>query len=552
MEVFYGKGRWEASFPFTDRASIENVSTVIASLAALGLPVEEAAGAIARLEPVAMRMEKKEGINGCLLIEDYYNSDPGSLGMALDHLKDLPVKAKTLIISDFLQSGREIEELGREIVLLSSRAGVTRFICIGSGLSSVPDLFPGETLFFSDTEKFSDWFKSDYFRDEAILLKGARVFRFEMISMLLEQQVHTTRLEINLNAVLDNLNYYRSKLGKETKVMAMVKAFAYGAGSKDIAGWLNYNGIDFLAVAYTDEGISLRNAGVNNRIMVMSPDRASFRQIIEFDLEPELFSVDILREFVREAERNGVVDYPVHIKLDTGMHRLGVEESDLSVVASVVNGSSCIRIASVFSHLASSENSEHDHLTKRQAELFEKMSKYLTDSTGQQFLRHLLNSSGIDRFPVYQYDMVRLGIGLYYTGDPIRDKVRPAAIFKTTVTQVKRVKAGDGIGYGFTDVSGDERSIAVVPVGYADGLMRMMGEGRIKMFINGSFVPTVGRICMDMCMLDVTGKDVSPGDEAEIFGPNISIYDVAGACNTIPHEILTGIPPRVRRVFFYD
>ncbi|TFH34817.1 MAG: bifunctional UDP-N-acetylmuramoyl-tripeptide:D-alanyl-D-alanine ligase/alanine racemase, partial [Bacteroidia bacterium] len=552
IEVVWGNEILRGSFPFTDRASLENVSTCIASVAALGLPLEGAVKAMASLEPVAMRMEKKEGINRCVLIEDYYNSDPGSLGMALDHLKDIPNKDKTLIISDFIQSGREMHELGGEIVLLASRAGVNRIICIGSGLSSVSELFPGKTEFFKDTAGFEEWFREGLFSDEAILLKGARVFRFEAISRLLERQVHTTRLEINLNAVLGNLNYFRDKLRKETKIMAMVKAFAYGAGSRDIAGWLNYNGIDFLTVAYIDEGIALRKGGVTNRIMVMSPDQASFRQMIEFDLEPELFSVQVLKAFVREADKNGLVDYPVHIKLETGMYRLGIEETDLDEVVLCVNSSSSIRLASVFSHLAASESSHHDHLTIKQAGLFEKMSSYLQVSTGQQFLRHLLNSTGIERFPQYQYDMVRLGIGLYYTGVSKRDKLYPATIFKTTVTQVKRVRAGEGVGYGFTEACEHDRVIAIVPVGYADGLMRMMGGGRIRMFLNGSFVPTVGRICMDMCMLDVTGTEVSPGDEAEIFGPNISVYEVAEACETIPHEILSGIHPRVRRVFFYD
>jgi alanine racemase len=552
VEIFTGKKKVECYLPFTDRASFENICTVISVAVSLGFEIEKIVDGIAHLEPVAMRMEKKVGINDTVLICDYYNSDPGSLDIALDHLKMLPFGKKTLVISDFIQTGRDIESLGREILLYSRRAGVTRYICVGKKLGQIRDMFPDDTNFFEETSDLVEWYRPSYFSNEAILLKGARIFEFETISLLLELQIHTTRLEINLSSVARNLNYYRSKLKKSTRVMAMVKAFAYGAGPRDIAEWLNYNGIEFLTVAYTNEGIDLRKAGVTNRIMVMSPEPTSFRLMVEHDLEPELFSLDLIRQFMTEADKNGLVDYPVHIKLDTGMYRLGLAEDELEDAVNLLMQKGTVKIASVFSHLGSADEEAHDKITHLQAERFERMARFIEDITGSTFLKHLLNSAGIERFPQYQYDLVRIGIGLYYPGGLGHEKVEPAVYFKTKVSQVKSVKAGDGVGYGFSDILDKERIIAILPVGYADGLYRKMGEGRSRMYINGFYVPVVGRICMDMCMIDITGKRVVPGDEVEIFGEHISIGEVAEICETIPHEILTGIPPRVRRVFYYN
>jgi Alr-MurF fusion protein len=550
--ILHGGDETECIIPFTDKASIENASSAIATALCLNLDLKEIAKRVAGLQSVAMRMEKKAAINDSVLIEDFYNSDPGSLGMALDHLKELEYAKKTLIISDFIQSGRDATSLAREIVTLSERAGVSRFLCIGKELGKSHDIFPPGSLFFERTDNFIDWFSQEYFDGEAILLKGARIFGFEHISRLLELKVHATRLEINLNRVLSNLNYYRSKLKKDTRIMAMIKAFAYGTGSKEIASWLNFNGIDFLAVACTDEGIELRNAGVTNRVMVMSPDPWSFRTMIEYDLEPELFSNSMIRSFISEADSYGLVNYPVHIKLDTGMHRLGLAEEDLPETVKMIIESDNIKLASVFSHLGSSDRPEHDDLTLLQAERFINMCEYVSAHTGSTFLRHLLNSSGIERFPDLQFDMVRLGIGLYFTGIENVAGDDPAVVFKTTIAQVKKVKAGEGIGYGFTDISDHDRMIAVVPVGYADGLSRRLGGGNFSMYTAGKKVPTAGRICMDMCMLDVTSVDVNPGDEVEIFGRYISLNDIAEANETIPHEILSGIPPRVKRVFLYE
>jgi alanine racemase len=546
------KGRsHELTIPFRDRASVENAMAVVAASAAIGFDAEKVAGIVSGLSPVAMRMEKRKGINNCVVIGDYYNSDPGSLTIALDHLRIQPYNKKSLIVSDLLQSGREPGELAKEIVTQCKRAGVNRIICVGEALSSSRNHFPAGTLFFTDTRSLVLWFRPHHFIDEAILIKGARVFGFEEVSRLLEQQVHTTRLEINLARVLENLNYYRSLLKPETRVMAMIKAFAYGAGPGDMADWLNHNGIDFLTVAYTDEGVELRRAGVDGRIVVMSPDPGSFRVLPEFRLEPELYSLQMIELFLDEAARNALADYPVHIKLDTGMHRLGVEEKELHKVTELLVNNRNVKVASVFSHLGSADCQDHDHLTSMQASAFERMTQLIQERLGYGFLRHLLNSAGIERFPQFQYDMVRVGIGLYTDhngGDPVSE---PVVRFRSEITQVKGVAAGDGVGYGFTDVSQHNRIIAVVPVGYADGLPRMLGEGRGMVAVAGTRVPLTGRICMDMCMIDVTGLDVAPGDEVEIFGNTISLKEVSENCDTIPHEILTGIPPRVKRVFYY-
>ncbi len=552
LDVSYGEISFSAGIPFTDRASVENASSVVAALLCMGFGEEVISKGIGNLYPVAMRMEQKEGINGSILIEDYYNSDPVSLSIALDYLRNIPSAKKTLIITDILQSNRLKEDLYGEVSRLSARAGITRVIGIGKNIGSCRHLFPDNSLFFSSTADFEKWFSPSGFKDEAILIKGARIYRLEDIARLLEKRVHQTRLEVDLNDVLFNLNMFRSKLPPETSVMAMIKAFAYGAGPNDIAEWLNYNGIDYFAVAYTDEGISLREGGVTNRIMVMSPEENSFRALIANDLEPELYSIDIIRKFANEAEKNGLQDYPVHIKLDTGMHRLGLSEDETDELAAIIKGTSSIKVESVFTHLASSEDPSHDNLTRKQVEKYIEMADNISGSADIEFRRHVLNSSGILRFPEYHFDMVRLGIGLYGISEVKEVQLRKAISFKTHIVQVKKVKAGEGISYGYNDISDRERTIATVPVGYADGLNRLLGNGRGRMFVKGKKVPVAGNICMDMCMLDVTGMEVSPGDEVEVFGKNIDVSDIAEACGTIPYEILTGIPPRVRRVYHFE
>lgn len=538
--------------PFIDGASVENAITVASVCLAMGTDPGVIAKGLDSLVPVAMRMEMKSGINGCRLVEDYYNSDPGSLGMALEFLKAQKGKKNTLILSDFVQSGRDEKELYHEVAELIKEKGINKFIGIGRALSSNSSLFESNCRFFNTTDEFINNFNSNDFKNEIILLKAARIFEFEKIANLLEEQIHQTVLEVNLDALSNNLNEFRRLLNPGTRIMAMVKAFAYGAGPAEIAGLLEYHRVGYLAVAYADEGVELRNAGVSLPIMVMNPDPASTDLLIKYSLEPEIYSFSSLERFISAASRLGLINYPVHIKIDTGMHRLGFMPEEVPLMAEKIKKNESVRVISVFSHLAGSDDSSLDHFTHKQAELFMVAVDQIRNIIGYSFLRHILNSSGIVRFPQYQFEMVRPGIGMYGIGHYNGLSLKITSRFRTRISQVKKVRAGEPVGYGCADVSDSERSVAIVPVGYADGFRRLLGNGRGSMFINGSRVPVIGNVCMDMCMVDVTGAAAREGDEAEIFGDNIKIEEVAELCQTIPYEILTSIPRRVKRVSFRE
>ena len=414
------------------------------------------------------------------------------------------------------------------------------------------NLFDAAALFYYSTDEFVRSFNGSDFRNEIILLKGARIYEFEKIGKLLEQQVHQTVLEINLDAISHNLNEFRRYLNPGTRIMAMVKAFAYGAGPAEIAALLEYHRVSYLAVAYADEGVELRNAGVTLPVMVMNPDPSASELMIKYNLEPEIYSFSSLEQFISIASRHGLINYPVHIKIDTGMHRLGFMPDDIEKLVSIISTTDCIKIISVFSHLAASENPELDNFSHIQADVFLKAVSEIREATGYDFIRHILNSSGIIRFPQYQFEMVRPGIGIYGVGHFEGLNLKTAGRFKTRISQVKKIKAGEPVGYGCADVSDNERIIAILPVGYADGLNRKLGNRKGSLFINGIRVPIIGNICMDMCMADISGVDANTGDEAEIFGDNISINELAEKCDTIPYEILTSIPGRVKRVFFRE
>ncbi len=546
----YNKGEeYGFEIPFGDQASVENAITVIAVCTAMGINNEIIKAGIKSLESVAMRMEIKNGVNGCILIEDYYNSDPGSLRMAIEYLKSQNNKRSILILSDFLQSGRDDEDLYSEVGGLVKKTGVNRFIGIGRSICSQKHLFPDGSRFFFTTDEFIRSFQPADFRDEIILLKGARAFEFEKIGNLLELQVHQTVLEVNLDAISHNLNQFRRILNPGTRIMAMVKAFAYGAGYNEIAGLLEYHRVDYLAVAYTDEGVDLRLAGVSSPVVVMNPESSAYNSMIKYNLEPEIYSPGILKGFSSALSRHGITGYPVHIKIDSGMHRLGFMPQDLDELLAFLRKNDRIRIISVFSHLSASEEEKFDSFTNKQVGIFQDCADRIAGVIGYRFLRHILNSAGIARFPQYQFDMVRPGIGLYGAGTYPGLVLKPAGTFKTRISQVKNVPGGEPVGYDCADVDSWERSIAILPVGYADGLSRRMGNGQGRVFVNGRSVPIIGNICMDMCMADVTGLNVSEGDEVEIFGRNISVDEVAKWCGTIPYEILTSIPQRVKRVF---
>jgi Alr-MurF fusion protein len=552
VEMSFKASEFVFEIPFSDRASVENAVMVAAVCLALNTPSDVIQRGLAGLVSVAMRMERKGGINNCLLIEDYYNSDPGSLGMAIEYLKLQNNRKTTLILSDFLQSGRDEHELYSEVARLIEKTGINKFFGIGEALVRNSILFKTGSRFFHSTDDFIRAFNRNDFRNEIILLKGARAYEFEKIGALLEQQTHQTVLEVSLDAVSHNLNEFRRFLEPSTRIMAMVKAFAYGAGSAEIASLMEYHRASYLAVAYVDEGVELRNAGVTLPVMVMNPDPSASEIMIRYNLEPEIYSFSSLERFAGVASRHGVLGYPVHIKIDTGMHRLGFMPEEVVELTARIMATGSIRIISVFSHLAASEDTAFDYFTHRQAETLLEASRQISGAVGYPFLRHLLNSSGIVRFPQYQFEMVRPGIGIYGAGHFEGLSLMTAGRFKTRISQVKRVRAGEPVGYGCADVSDQDRLIAVLPVGYADGLNRKLGNGNGCLFIRGSRVPLTGNICMDMCMADVSGLNAGTGDEAEIFGENISIDEVAHKCQTITYEILTSIPSRVKRVFFSE
>lgn len=552
LTLAFNGEKYDFRIPFSDRASVENAITVAAVCLSLGTDPESISQGLKGLVSVAMRMEMKSGINNCQLIEDYYNSDPGSLGMAIEYLQSQNGRKSTLILSDFVQSGRDEVELYGGVAALIERSGIGKFIGIGRALSRNRKLFGNNAMFYESTDEFITCFTAAEFRNEIILLKGARVYEFEKIGKLLEQKMHQTVLEINLDAISHNLNEFRRHLNPGTRMMVMVKAFAYGAGPAEIAGMLEYHRVSYLAVAYADEGVELRNAGVTLPVMVMNPDPSASDLMIKYNLEPELFSPESYKYFTETASRHGLVNYPVHIKIDTGMHRLGFMPDDVPALAEKIRSTECIRVISVFSHLAGSEDPSLDNFSRKQVEVFLTAARHLKEATGYPFLRHILNSSGIARMPQYQFEMVRPGIGIYGIGHLKGFSLKPVGRFKTRISQVKKIKAGEPVGYGCTDVSESDRLIAVLPVGYADGLSRRLGNRTGSLFIKGKRVPITGNICMDMCMADVTGLGCASGDEAEIFGENITIDEIAATCQTIPYEILTSVPMRVKRIFYRE
>ncbi|MGB8490475.1 MAG: bifunctional UDP-N-acetylmuramoyl-tripeptide:D-alanyl-D-alanine ligase/alanine racemase [Bacteroidales bacterium] len=552
LEIHHGGTTTEAEIPFTDRASVENAITVAAACLALGTDMDLVRNGLAGLTSVAMRMELKSGINNCYLIEDYYNSDPGSLRMAIEFLRSQNNRNSTLILSDFVESGRNERELYGEVADLVIKTGIDKFIGIGPALKRNSSLFGVRARFFDSTDDVIRNLATLGFSNEMILLKGARVFELEKIGKLLEHQIHTTVLEINLDAISHNLNEIRRNLNDGTRIMAMVKAFAYGAGPAEIAGILEYHRISYLGVAYADEGVELRNAGVSIPLMIMNPDPSAAELMIRYNLEPELYSFSTLETFARTASRHGLYQYPVHLKIDSGMHRLGFMHEDIGMLISRVKEFDSIKVASVFSHLAASDDPSLDRFTHHQAEVFIRAAGNLREALGYPIIRHLLNTSGIARFPEYQFEMVRPGIGIYGAGTYEGLTLKPASRFRTRISQIKRIPPGEPVGYGCADVSEKEREIAILPVGYADGLRRKLGNRNGNLFIGGRRVPLIGNICMDMCMADVTGLAAGEGDEAEIFGEHISIEELAAQCETIPYEILTSIAARVKRVFFRE
>ncbi|MDQ3112067.1 MAG: bifunctional UDP-N-acetylmuramoyl-tripeptide:D-alanyl-D-alanine ligase/alanine racemase [Bacteroidota bacterium] len=547
--------------PFTDDASVENAIHCWSVLLHLGTSGETIASRMQQLIPVAMRLELKEGVNNCSVINDSYNSDLGSLSVALDFLNQQQQYPKrTLILSDILQSGKEEKELYLEVAQLIKGKGINRLIGIGESISRMKDVFGEmEKTFYPATADFLSEYHNGLFHNETILLKGARVFGFEAISKIIQQKAHETVLEIDLNALVHNLNFFKSRLNPGTKLMAMVKAFSYGSGSFEIANVLQFHRVDYLAVAYADEGIELRKAGITIPVMVMNPEEQSYDAMIRYNLEPEIFSFRVLQLFDEAAKRYrirhpGQAPVAVHVKFDTGMRRLGFGEEELNELIVRLQNSRDLVIRSVFSHLAASDEAEHDDFTRRQIKLFMTMSDALQKHFTYPVFRHILNSAGILRFPDAQLEMARLGIGLYGIAatEEEQKNLKNVSTLKTTISQLKNVPKGESIGYSRKGIAKENMKIAIVPIGYADGLSRKLSNGVGKMFLNGKAVHVVGNVCMDMCMLDVSGVNCAEGDEVIVFGQDYPITDLANDMQTIAYEVLTNVSRRVKRIYFQE
>ncbi len=541
------------SIPFHDPASIENAIHVWAYLLQSGQFNKQTANQMKSLPPVAMRLELKKGINNCTLINDSYNSDINSLSIALDMLNmQSQHKRKTVILSDLFQTGMEETLLYKNISALLKEKSVSRFIGIGPALSRNKEMFNLPSGFFESTDDFLAAVSTLFIHDEAVLIKGSRAFGFERISAALEEKKHRTRLEINLNALVSNLNYYRSLINEDTMMMVMVKALSYGSGSYEIANILQFQRVNYLGVAIADEGAELRNAGISIPIMVMNPEPESFDMIIRHRLEPEIFGFTSLRLFEQAVVRNQEAGYPIHLKIDTGMHRLGFLEEEIETLCLSLKNNRNVTVKSVFSHLAATDEPRHDKFSLKQINTFKTITHRIVQALGYPVTRHILNSSGIERFPGAQFEMVRLGIGIYGFSPSNQKKLRNVHSLKSTILQVKTVKAKETIGYGRAGKAEKDIIIGIVPVGYADGLDRRLGRGVGKFLINNKFAPVVGNICMDMCMVDLTEIDAFEGDEVVIFGDKYPMTEMARLLRTIPYEILTGISHRVKRVYFHE
>ena len=539
--------------PFQDEASIENACHCLALIVANDWIDETVLSRFSDLQPIAMRLELKQGIHNCVLINDFYNSDINSLEIALQFLEQQTSSTgqkKTVILSDIQQSGFPPYQLYTEVNRLLHLNKVDRLIGVGKTISEHQSVFQMQAQFFSTTREFNSIFRSDEFQNEAILIKGARDFHFEDVASVLQKKYHQTQLEINLNTLVENLNVFKARVRPETKIMVMVKAFSYGSGTVEIARVLEFQKVDYLAVAVADEGIELRQAGIQTPILVMNPEEHSFDAMIQYRLEPNIYSLALFQKFNKVARSSAASFYPIHIKVETGMHRLGFSDAgELSLVAGQVQQEETLRIQTVFSHLAATDEPMYDEFTNEQCRRFVELSDAVVRNQKNKVVRHLLNSAGIERFPQFQFDLVRLGIGLYGISSVSEKSVRPIACWTSTVSQIKNVGEGETVGYGRKGKVERPKVIAVVPVGYADGYDRRFGNGVGKMWVNGSLAPVIGNVCMDMTMIDVSEIDLQVGDLVELMGDHVHLNDLAKWAGTIPYEILTGISQRVKRVY---
>lgn len=548
-------GPHQFRLPFTNLASKENVLHCIVVLLHLGYTRDQIQLKIDSLHSIPMRLELKQGINQCQIIDDTYNNDLAGLRISLDFLESQNKSKKTVILSDVLQSGQTLDELSHDIVQLLVEKKIDKFIGVGFGFHSHQKFFEGATIekkFFLTTDDFLSQTDFSEFNNEAILVKGARIFQFEKIVLRLQKKIHGTVMSINLDAMVHNLNFFRSLLKPEVKLMVMVKAFAYGSGSAEIASLLQYHRVDYLGVAYADEGVDLRANRIKTPVMVMNPSADSFSALLEYNLEPEVYSLGLLADLLQFLDGRKC---KAHLKIDTGMHRLGLDMKDLQTAGVLLSENPNLTIASVFTHLAGADEAQHDSFTQDQANLFSEAVASLERKLGYRPLRHILNSSGILRFPQFQENMVRLGIGLYGI-DPsgkLQENLRPVATLKTIISQIKTIDRGETIGYSRKGRAERELRTATIAIGYADGFSRSFGQCKGVVLIRGVRAPVIGNVCMDMTMVDITEvPEAREGDEVIIFGPGLPIQEVAASIDTIPYEILTNTSERVKRVFYAE
>ena len=545
----------EYTIPFIDDASVENSLHCLAVSLYMMISPEKIAERMAHLEPIAMRLEVKEGKNGCILINDSYNSDLASLDIALDFMSrrsEDKGRKRTLILSDLLETGQSSKLLYRQVAERVQSRGVDKIIGVGEEIRSAASRFEMEKYFFRTTEELLSSGLLASLRNEVVLIKGSRSFHFDAISDALELKVHETILEINLNALVNNLNYYRGKLQPDTKMVCMVKASAYGAGSYEIAKTLQDHRVDYLAVAVADEGSELRKAGITSSIIIMNPEMTAFKTMFDYKLEPEVYNFHLLNELVKAAEKEGVTNFPIHIKLDTGMHRLGFAPQDIPELIARLKRQTSVIPRSVFSHLVGSDSAQFDSFTRKQIETFERASEELQEAFPHKILRHICNTAGIERYPGAQFDMVRLGLGLYGVNPCTNQMIHNVSTLKTTILQIRDVAQEDSVGYSRKGRLNRDSRIAAIPIGYADGLNRRLGNGNAYCLVNGQKAPYVGNICMDVCMIDVTDIDCKEGDKVVIFGDDLPVTVLADVLETIPYEILTSVSTRVKRVYYQD
>ncbi|GHN00043.1 bifunctional UDP-N-acetylmuramoyl-tripeptide:D-alanyl-D-alanine ligase/alanine racemase [Cytophagales bacterium WSM2-2] len=552
FHITYGQKEFTVILPFADLASIENSFHCIALLLHLGYSEDIIRKRISELRAVPMRLELKEGINNCQVIDDTYNNDLGGLQISLDFLANQHKTKKTVILSDVLQSGLNQEKLAADINAMLRKNGVMRLVGIGPFLTSVKNSFSKiDSIFFKSTEDFLERFDFGSLENEIILVKGARIFHFEKIVRRIQRKTHGTVMQIDLGKMVHNLNFFKSKLKPGVKLMVMVKAFAYGSGSEEVASLMQYHKVDYLGVAYADEGVELRKKNISLPIMVMNPTEESFGSLLSNKLEPAMYSAKMLLAFARFVSGR---DATIHIEAETGMHRLGLSENDLPEVIGILQQNKNIKIASVFSHLSGSDEAVHDNFSKEQFDRYLGFYERLSSDLKIKPLRHILNSAGILRLHDFQMDMVRLGIGLYGVNptDDNFSELQPVATLKTVISQIQKISKGETIGYGRRGSAERESTIATIAIGYADGFSRSFSRGKGVVLVNGKRAAVIGNVCMDMTMVDITGINASEGDEVIIFGDGLSIHDVANSVDTIPYEILTNTSARVKRVFIAE